>query len=118
MIDVRMGVVCVIGLLASCHPAPSPTPLIERPTLERELVALQAPRSGEIMTIPKHALVERASVPGVYVYRDGRARFQMIKVGRATKAQLEVLSGLNGDEMLVIGELQAVHDGSPIQPRR
>lgn len=118
MIDVRVAIVGVICVLAACHPAPSPTPLIERPTLVRELVVLQEPRAGETVTVSKQAFVQRAGVPGVYVYRDGRARFQMIRVGRTTPTNFEVLSGLQGDETLVIGDLHTVHDGSPIESRK
>jgi hypothetical protein len=44
----------------------------------------------------------------------GEARFRMVRAGDARGAQLEILDGLHGDETLVLGDLSAVHDGSPI----
>ncbi len=107
----------VLGvLLAACHQAPMPTPPIERPALERRTVNIKPAKRGQILTVPKDALLTRAGVPGVFVYRQDAARFQMVKTGRAVRSSVEILSGLKGGETLVIGELKAVHDGSPINP--
>ena len=44
----------------------------------------------------------------------GEARFRLIRAGRTSANQVEILSGLHGDETLVLGDLSAVHDGSPV----
>lgn len=65
--------------------------------------------------IPRQALVERGGIPGVFVLsKEAQARFRMVRAGRTFDAQVEILSGLHGDETLVLGDLAAVHDGSPI----
>ncbi|MBI3545381.1 MAG: hypothetical protein HY081_02115 [Gammaproteobacteria bacterium] len=58
---------------------------------------------------------ERAGIPGVYVLENQTARFRMVRSGKANATQVQILSGLNGNEILVLGDLSAVHDGSPIK---
>lgn len=102
------------GLLAGCHQAPTPTPPIERTALERRTVDIGPTKTGRILSVPKDALLTRAGIPGVFVYRQGLARFQMVKAGRTVGNSVEILSGLNGGETLVVGDLHAIHDGSPV----
>ncbi len=103
-------------LLVACREAPTPTPQIERPALERLTVTIEPAKTGQILSVPKDALLTRAGIPGVFVYRQGVARFQMVKAGRTERDLVEILSGLNGGETLVVGDLKAVHDGSPVRP--
>ncbi len=103
-------------LLAGCHQAPTPTPQLERPALERPTVTIGPAKTGQILSVPRNALLTRAGIPGVLVYRQGVARFQMVKAGRTVRDSMEILSGLNGGETLVVGDLEAVHDGSPVTP--
>jgi len=91
-------------------------------TLTEPLVAhtrplAQAQQRGEQLLIPGDALVERNGLPGVFVWQDGVARFRLLRLGGATRSGIEVLSGLKGDEQLVVGALAPILDGSPIQPR-
>jgi hypothetical protein len=125
--------------LAGCDKKP-PEPPPSRPSLERPVLALNvtilsgtkldarsAPAGGAPGTehlkpgttlrikIPRAALVERGGIPGVFVLNEaGEARFRLVRPGRVLDAQAEILSGLHGNETLVLGDLAAVHDGTPI----
>lgn len=101
--------------LAACGRQPEPPPQLpraERPVLT--LTAAAKTLSGVL--VPRAAYVERAGVPGVFVLSEGLARFRMVKTGRAQGEAVEILSGLAGTETLVLGDLQDVRDGSPLQP--
>ncbi|HEX9628092.1 MAG TPA: hypothetical protein VGA00_14220 [Acidiferrobacterales bacterium] len=103
--------------LAACE-APAPSPPLELPVLERPVQAVAKPPAGAPgVLIPRAALIERGGLPGVFVLQDRLARFRMVKIGKPRGASLEVLSGLHGDEALVLGGLADVHDGSPIHAR-
>lgn len=107
---------------------------MELPLVERPVVALKTKEEGARVSVPSAALIERGGIPGVFVLQapaafpppakdaDGKslpqARFRMVKVGKAIGDRVEVLSGLAGDEVLVLGDLSQVHDGSPIVVRR
>jgi hypothetical protein len=101
--------------LGGCQKKP-PSPPPSLPQVDRPLLSLQV-KPAELLRIriPHQALVERGGVPGVFVLSSaGEARFRMVRPGGTLGAQVEILSGLHGDETLVLGDLAEVHDGSPI----
>ncbi len=100
--------------LGACGSQP-PSPPLVLPQLQRPVVRLQLADSATAqVSIPRDAFLLRGGLPGVFVLQNGRARFRMIKVGKTRADRLEVLSGLSGNETLVVGDLADVHDGSPI----
>lgn len=110
----------IAGLLAAmtlpgCQEKP-PVPPPSLPSLERPVLTLQVkPDALSTLTIPRPALVERGGIPGVFVLENNQARFRMVRLGKVSATQAQVLSGLHGDETLVLGDLTDVHDGSPIK---
>lgn len=105
----------VLALLTGCeHPAP-PSPPVQLPTLTRPTLALHGNSDLANPLIPSAAIVTRGGIPGVFVLQDGQARFRMIKPGTQKGVRTPVLSGLAGNEVLVLGNLEDVHDGSPIR---
>ena len=86
------------------------------PVIERQVVKISAvANNGVLISIPRAALVVRNGIPGVFVVSNNEARFRMVRRGKIHRAKVEILSGLFGDETLVIGELKSVHDGSPVK---
>lgn len=108
------GFICSLALaglsLAGCGEQAA-TPPLELPSLQRPVTTLKA---ATRLFIPAGAYIERGGLPGVFVLTEGQARFRMVRIGKRSAAQLEVLSGLSGDETLVLGDLAQIHDGSPI----
>lgn len=105
------AVLLLLGCQAAEPPAGAPPelPVLARPTLRLDA----AP--DRRLRIPRAAVVRRGGIPGVFVLADGRARFRMIKPGRQGARTLDVLAGLHGNETLVLGGLDEVRDGSPIE---
>lgn len=112
-IVVHTATLAGLALTLACSQPPAPTPAPALPTLQRPRLALSVPTQGNVW-VPKAALVERSGIPGVFVLENELARFRMVRVGRRDGARLEVLAGLIGNESLVLGDLAAVRDGSPI----
>ena len=50
----------------------------------------------------------------MFVLEKNEARFRMVRSGKKNVDKVEILSGLFGNETLLVGGLEAVHDGSPI----
>jgi len=102
--------------LTACGSAAPPAAPLTLPTLERPVVRVAAPATGNANTeIPRAAFVERGGLPGVFVLdSNGLARFRLVRLGKTTGDRLEVISGLQPGEMLVRGDLAEVRDGSPI----
>lgn len=105
----------LVGLsLAGCSEQAATPPLV-LPSLQRPVVALKlAAVAQQRLLIPVSAYVERSGLPGVFVLSEGQARFRMVRIGKRSAGQLEVLSGLTGNETLALGDLAEIHDGSPI----
>jgi hypothetical protein len=109
-----LSIVLALAVGACGHDAP-PAPGTDLPPLQRPLFALTS-AAGERPQIPRTALVTRGGVPGVYVMEQGQARFRMVRPGPQQDGMIEISAGLLGDEQLVVGDLAAVHDGTPVQP--
>jgi hypothetical protein len=86
-------------------------PVIERPVMEVEAV----PGKDKYISIPRTALAERYGIPGVFVVEDNKARFRMVQPGEISSKKVKIFSGLFGGEILLMGDLEKVHDGSPIK---
>lgn len=107
----------LLGLvLAGCDKKPPEAPP-SLPRVERPVLALNLKPGATLrIKIPRAALVERGGIPGVFVLNEaGEARFRLVRPGRTGDSQVEILSGLHGNETLVLGDLGAVHDGTPIK---
>ena len=105
------------ALLLGCHAAPAPTPPVTLPTLTVATVTLSNAAAAQNIWVARDAVVVRNGIPGVFVLQDGHARFRMIRRGRDDNNRVQVLSGLRGDETLVLAAGTDVHDGSPAVAR-
>lgn len=104
----------LLGVVACDHETQTTkrTPL---PTLSRSVFTIQPPINGKNISIPNNALVMRGGIPGVFVLNNqGLARFRMVKPGKQVDGYLVIVSGLHRDDQLVLGELSAIRDGSPV----
>ncbi len=110
------SVLLFLLMLGACGGKPPlPTPPLVLPPLERPVIRLQhSPSAATPVLIPAAAAVVFGGLPGVFVLRDGLARFRMVKIGKPRGDRLQMLSGLSGNETLILGNLSDVHDGSPI----
>lgn len=110
---VRCASICLAMTLLGCTDK-APSPPAAGPSLSRPILNIES-RAGRLL-IPTSAMVERGGVPGVFVLTpQGQARFRMIRSGKIVNGRAEVLSGLDGNETLVAGDLRDVHDGSVIK---
>ncbi len=80
-------------------------------------VALQPLHAiGErLVSVPQRAVVYRNGIPGVFVAQNGEARFRMVRLGKQTGKTVAVLSGLFGDETLVLTKPEQLYDGMPLK---
>lgn len=109
--------ILLLPALVACSQEPAATGTTPLPALQRPAVALKVPQDTARKTrilIPRAAYVERGGLPGVFVLQQNEARFRMVRIGKANGGQFEVLSGLDGNETLILGKLDDVHDGSPV----
>jgi RND family efflux transporter MFP subunit len=64
--------------------------------------------------VPKSALKERGQLTFVYVMNEGRALMRLVKTGKTTGEQVELLSGVQGGEKVIVGPNSELADGRRI----
>lgn len=74
---------------------------------------LVLPKKATAMFVPVTAVQKMGEVSRVFVVRDGVAHEQVVAIGTADQRRVEILSGLTGDERLVV-RAELVHDGDAV----
>ncbi len=107
---------------------PAADPASRSFTVKIDLPARQALRSGlygvagfgmgqkNAMTVPQQAIVQRGQLTGVYVVDNNKiARLRLIRTGKSFGDRIEILSGLNDGESIVVEGAGKVNDGNRLQ---
>jgi hypothetical protein len=80
-------------------------------------VDLSVPRKDPPLLIPGDTLVVRSDGPQVAVVApDGRVHFARIQLGRDFGDHLEVLSGLEDGQQVVVNPSDAIREGAKVKP--
>ncbi|MEZ5458134.1 MAG: efflux RND transporter periplasmic adaptor subunit [Steroidobacteraceae bacterium] len=77
-------------------------------------VALQRDRR-EAIVIPEEALVPEQDKQFVFVVADGRATRREVQIGARRPGEVEIVSGLDAGERIVVEGTVKVRDGGPVQ---
>jgi RND family efflux transporter MFP subunit len=68
--------------------------------------------SERVLSMPAAALVRRGQLTSAFVVGDGRARLRLVRVGRQTDGQVDVLAGLTAGERVVVDPPAELRDGA------
>jgi multidrug efflux pump subunit AcrA (membrane-fusion protein) len=80
-------------------------------------VDLSVPRKDPPLLIPGDTLVVRSDGPQVAVVApDGHVHFARIQLGRDFGDRLEVLSGLEDGQQVVVNPSDAIREGAKVKP--
>lgn len=71
---------------------------------------------GEVkrLFVPRTAVLKRGQMEMTFIVEDGRAVMRLVKTGRAYDDQIEILSGLEGDETVIVSDSTKLHDGQSV----
>jgi RND family efflux transporter MFP subunit len=69
------------------------------------------------LRIPASAVVVRGQMELVFVVGDGKARLRIVKTGKRVGDDVELISGVEAGETLVVENASALVDGQPLQLR-
>ncbi|MDH3547691.1 MAG: efflux RND transporter periplasmic adaptor subunit, partial [Gammaproteobacteria bacterium] len=69
---------------------------------------------AQALQVPRSAIVDQAGDTAVFVVEDETARERSVEIGYADKGNVEILSGLAGDEMIVVVGQTALKEGSKV----
>jgi len=73
--------------------------------------------SPNAVVVPKDALVEREGKLLVFVVEHGKAKQRSVTAGLSDKERVEILSGIEPGETVVVVGAQGLEDGDPVQLR-
>lgn len=68
----------------------------------------------EILRLPEAAIIRRGQLEIVFVVNDGRAQLRLIKTGKRFGDRVEVVSGLEPGERVIIDGAENLLDGQPV----
>jgi HlyD family secretion protein len=89
-----------------------------RPETNAKVNFLAEPRpeqsAEERIVVPKSAVVNSGGSPAVFLMKEGRAVRQPVRTGRELWGQVEIASGLNGGEQLIVRGLEGISVGEKV----
>lgn len=106
--------------------APAADPVTRTVLVKLDLPQTQALKSGMFgrlsvpvgqitsVWVPASAVVQRGQMEIVFVATQGRAQMRLVKVGKRTKAEVELLSGVDPGELVVVDGAPTVRDGQAL----
>ncbi|MEZ5384777.1 MAG: efflux RND transporter periplasmic adaptor subunit [Prosthecobacter sp.] len=68
----------------------------------------------KLLLVPKSAVMKRGQMELVFVVKDGKASLRLVKTGKSLDGQVEILSGLEEGEQVVISDVTKIADGQPV----
>lgn len=99
-------------------------------TVKIDLPSLPEVRSGlfgralfetggrKVITIPSASVMERGQLQSVYIAENNVAHTRLVTVGSRVQDKVEVLSGLNAGERVIVPIPNGLADGAPIEVRQ
>jgi membrane fusion protein (multidrug efflux system) len=76
--------------------------------------ALVPTGQSDAVWVPASALVVRGQMEAVFVAADGHAQLRLVRTGKRTSSEVELLAGLSRGEKVVIEGATGLRDGQPI----
>ena len=68
----------------------------------------------KLLLVQQSAVLKRGQMELVFVAKDGKATLRLVKTGKLLESRIEVLSGLEDGEQVVISDVAKLTDGQPV----
>jgi len=115
------------GAVAEISPAADPTThtfrvKVDLPAtpglMSGQFARLEVPvGESQALLVPDSAVVERGQMEILFVVVNGHAQLRLVKTGRHIGEQVEILSGLDTGDVVVIQGASQLTDGQPVEAR-
>lgn len=67
-----------------------------------------------LLLVPKDAIVQRGQMEIVFVVQAGKAVLRLVKTGKVLEGRVEVLSGIEEGEQVIVSDIARLTDGQPV----
>lgn len=68
----------------------------------------------QLLMVPRVSVIKRGQMELIFVVKEGHANLRLVKTGKAINGSIEVLSGLEEGEQVVISDVSKLADGQPV----
>ncbi len=68
----------------------------------------------KLLLVPQNAVLKRGQMELVFVAQNGKAALRLVKTGKVLEDRVEVLSGLEEGEQIIVSESAKLTDGQPV----
>ena len=68
----------------------------------------------KLLLVPQNAVLKRGQMELVFVAQNGKAALRLVKTGKVLEGRIEVLSGLEEGEQVIVSETAKLTDGQPV----
>ncbi len=71
----------------------------------------------QLLLVPRAAVLKRGQMELVFVARDDRAVLRLVKTGKSLDGRVEILSGLEAGEAVIVSDTARLIDDQPVTPQ-
>jgi RND family efflux transporter MFP subunit len=68
----------------------------------------------KLLLVPQSAVLKRGQMELIFIAKDGKAALRLVKTGKTLEDRIEVLSGLEEGEQIIVSETTQLIDGQPV----
>ena len=68
----------------------------------------------KLLLVPQSAVLKRVQMELVFVAKDGKAALRLVKTGKLLEERIEILSGLEEGEPIIVSKTTQLTDGQPV----
>lgn len=81
-------------------------------------VTIRLPGLRDVLTVPRAALAQFGGQTGVWQLESGRARFRPVEPGMQTAEQVQIVSGLQAGDQLIVYSAKQLDDGVRVREKQ
>jgi RND family efflux transporter MFP subunit len=68
----------------------------------------------KLLLVPQSAVLKRGQMELIFIAKDGKAALRLVKTGKTLDDRIEVLSGLEEGEQIIVSDTTQLTDGQPV----
>jgi RND family efflux transporter MFP subunit len=68
----------------------------------------------KLLLVPQSAVLKRGQMELIFIAKDGKAAIRLVKTGKTLEDRIEVLSGLEEGEQIIVSDTSQLTDGQPV----
>jgi RND family efflux transporter MFP subunit len=68
----------------------------------------------QLLLVPQSSVLKRGQMELIFIAKDGKAALRLVKTGKTLEDRIEVLSGLEEGEQIIVSDTTQLIDGQPV----